>query len=257
MIRAAFAVEWLKLRRSRLSWLTAAIVGVGVPLLTAGFVASATHGPADSPLAIKVNSMLVGEGWLAYLGLLAQMLSVAMLLGVGIVVAWCFGREFSDRTITALYALPTSRATIAAAKFGVVMVWSMVVILLVVGIAFALAPVADIPAPSAAALGPAGKVLVVGVNGALLAYPLAFVASAGRGHLPAVAGLILIVVATQILTVIGVGAWFPYAATSLWAGMGGAAAAAMIAPHHLILIPLTAAAGVVATVWWWRTVQVV
>ena len=43
--------------------------------------------------------------------------------------------------------------------------------------------------------------LAIGVNGALLAYPLAFIASAARGYLPAVAGLILIVVVTQILTV--------------------------------------------------------
>jgi ABC-2 type transport system permease protein len=97
----------------------------------------------------------------------------------------------------------------------------------------------------------------VGVNGALLAYPLAFIASAARGYLPAVAALILIVVATQILTVIGVGAWVPYAATSLWAGMGGPEAAATIAPQHLALIPLTAAAGVAATLWWWRRMQVV
>jgi hypothetical protein len=81
--------------------------------------------------------------------------------------------------------------------------------------------------------------------------------SAAGGYLPAVAALILIVVATQILTVIGVGAWVPYAATSLWAGMGGPEAAATIAPQHLALIPLTAAAGVAATLWWWRRMQVV
>jgi hypothetical protein len=37
---AATRVEWLKLRRSRLGWITAAVVGVGVPALTAGFVAA-------------------------------------------------------------------------------------------------------------------------------------------------------------------------------------------------------------------------
>ena len=257
MMRAAVKVEWLKLRRSRISWLTAAIVGVGVPALTAGFVAAATRGPQDAPLAIKVNAMLIGVGWTAYLGLLAQVLSVAMLLGVGIPVAWCFGREFTDHTITGLYALPTSRVTIAAAKCTVLLGWSIALSVLTLAIGLALAPLAGLPTLSADALEPAAKVLVVGVNGALLAYPLAFLASAARGYLPAVAGLILIVVVTQILTVIGVGAWFPYAATSLWAGMGGPAAAAAIAPHHLILIPLTAAVGVAATLWWWHRMQVV
>ena len=255
-MRAAIRVEWLKLRRSRLSQLTSALIGIGVPALTAGFLAVATRGPADTPLAIKVNAMIVGEGWPAYLGMLAQILSVMSFLGVGFVVAWCFGREFTDHTIIGLYALPTSLATIAAAKYTVLLAWSIALSLVTLAAAFALGPLAGLPAPSADALEPAAKVLAVGVNGALLACPLAFIASAARGYLPAVAGLILIVLITQILTVIGVGAWVPYAATSLWAGMGGPAAAAVIAPRHLALIPLTAAAGVASTLWWWRRMQV-
>lgn len=256
-MRAAVGVEWLKLRRSRMAQVAAVLVGVGVPALTAGFLVAATRGPADAPLAIKVNAMLVGQGWTAYLGMVAQILSVMSLLGVGFVVAWCFGREFTDHTITGLYALPTSLTTVAAAKYTVLLAWSMALSLLTLAATFALAPLAGLPAPTTDVLEPAAKVLAVGVNGALLAYPLAFVASAARGYLPALAALILIVVATQILTVIGVGAWVPYAATSLWAGMAGPAAAATIAPHHLALIPLTAAAGVASTLWWWRRMQVV
>jgi ABC-2 type transport system permease protein len=256
MRAAAIRVEWLKLRRSRMSLLTAVIVGIGVPALTAGFLAAATRGPADTTLAIKVNAMLIGQGWPAYLGMLAQILSVMSFLGVGFVVAWCFGREFTDHTISGLYALPTSLTTIAAAKYTVLLAWSLALSLVTLAAAFALAPLAGLPARSTDSLEPAAKVLAVGINGALLAYPLAFIASAARGYLPAIAGLILIVVITQILTVLGVGAWVPYAATSLWAGMGGPAVAATIAPHHLALIPLTAA-GVAATLWWWRRMQVV
>ena len=122
---AAITVEWLKLRRSRISLITTVLVGIGVPALTAGFLAAATRGPADTPLAIKVNALLIGEGWPAYLGMLAQILSVMSFLGVGFVVAWCFGREFTDHTITGLYALPTSRITIAAAKYIVLLAWSL------------------------------------------------------------------------------------------------------------------------------------
>ena len=184
-MRAAIRVEWLKLRRSRISLLTATLVGIGVPALTAGFLAAATRGPADTPLAIKVNAMLIGERWTAYLGMLAQILSVMSFLGVGFVVAWCFGREFTDHTITGLYALPTSLTTIAAAKYTVLLTWSLALSFITLAAAFALAPLAGLPAPTADAFEPAAKVLVVGVNGALLAYPLAFIASAGRGYLPA------------------------------------------------------------------------
>ena len=143
---AAIRVEWLKLHRSRMSLLAAVVVAIGVPALTAGFLAAATRGPADTSLAIKVNAMLVGEGWTAYLGMLAQILSVASFLGVGFVVAWCFGREFTDHTITGLYALPTSLTTIAAAKYTVLLAWSMALSLITLVAAFALAPLAGLPA---------------------------------------------------------------------------------------------------------------
>ena len=254
---AAIRVEWLKLRRSRMSLLTAVFVGMGCPR-SAAFLAAATRGPADTTLAIKVNAMLVGEGWTAYLGMLAQILSVMSFLGVGFVVAWCFGREFTDHTITGLFALPTSLTTIAAAKYTVLLVWSFALSLITLAAAFALAPLAG-SAPSADALEPAAKVLAVGVNGAVLAYPLAFIASAARGYLP------------------GRSCVHPHRRRHsdphrprdgrLWVsrtpppacreGMGGPAVAATIAPHHLALIPLTAAVGVASTLWWWRRMQVV
>jgi ABC-2 type transport system permease protein len=256
-MRAALAAEWLKLRRSRLGWMTALVLGVGVPGLTAGFMAAAS-GPADSPVALKVNAMLIGTGWTAYLGMSAQLQSVAMVFGAGLVTAWCFGREFTDHTLGGLFALPISRPTIAAAKVAVTFVWSALVCLMNITVTCVLAPLAGLTVPSAAVfLNPGLKAVAVGLCAALLATPLAFIASAARGYLPAIAALILIVVITQILSVLGVGGWFPYAAPSLWAGMGGQAAAALISPQQLSLIPLTGAAGIAATIWWWRRMQVV
>jgi ABC-2 type transport system permease protein len=256
VIRAAVTVEWLKLRRSPTAWTTSAVLGLGVPALTAGFMAAATTGPPDSSLAIKVSAMLIGAGWAAYLGMLGQIASVTMLLGVGIVVAWSFGREFAEHTISSLFALPTSRATIAAAKFLVLLGWSAVLCGVVLITAIALAPLAGLPFPDAAAVRWAVKVLIIGLSGAVLALPLAFIASAARGYLPAVGGLILIVVVTQILTVVGVGRWFPYAIPSLWAGMGGQAQAALIQPQQLLLVPLLGAIAIAATTWWWKRAQI-
>ena len=77
---------------------------------------------------------------------------------------------------------------------------------------------------------------------AALALPLAWVASARRGYLPAIDALLLIVVATQIITALGAGGWFPYAAPALWLGMGGHEAAATIGPIQLLLaLPVSAA----------------
>ena len=250
------SVEWLKLRRSPTAWVTAAVVGLVVPVMTAGFMAAARLGPADRPLALKINAMLIGEGWTAYLGMLAQVLSVAMVMGAGFVGSWSFGREFTDHTIASLFALPTSRATVAAAKFLVLAIWAAVVCAIVLVAAFALAPVAALPLPGVDETGLALKVLSVGVTGALLSTPMALVASLARGALPAIGVLILIVVATQIITLIGLGSWFPYAAPSLWAGMGGQEAATLIRPVHLALVPVMSALATAATIWRWDRMQI-
>ncbi len=257
MIAAATGVEWLKLRRSRFSIITLVLVAVGCPLLSAGFMAAATRGSSDTPLAGKVNAMLIGQGWTAYLGMLSQILSVAAVLGAGLVVSWCFGREFSDHSLSGLFALPTSRATIAGAKFVVLTGWTLAVPALALLTAVVLAPVAGLRLPIDADTGLIIKVALVGLAGGLLAFPLAFVATTARGHLPAVAALILIIVATQVLTVIGVGGWFPYATVSLWSGMAGSTAAAQITLVQLLLVPITGAIGCAATIGWWRRMQVV
>jgi ABC-2 type transport system permease protein len=64
-----------------------------------------------------------------------------------------------------------------------------------------------------------------------------------------------LVVVTQIVTAMGVGAWFPYAAPALWMGMGGAAAASKVSIIQLLLPLLVAAIGVVATLSWWRRAE--
>ena len=80
-------------------------------------------------------------------------------------------------------------------------------------------------------------------------------ASARRGYLPPVGTLILIIVVTQIVTSLGGGAWFPYAAPGLWLGLGGPGPAASVGAIQLILALPVAAAGVWATTRWWARAQ--
>src|SRR5690606_10568303 len=68
-------------------------------------------------------ALLLGEGWMGYLGLVDQVAAVAVFVGAGVVVAWMFGREFADRTFPTLFALPVTRAHLAAAKFIVLTGW--------------------------------------------------------------------------------------------------------------------------------------
>ena len=85
---------------------------------------------------------------------------------------------------------------------------------------------------------------------ALLALPFAVVATIGRSALAGVGAVIGVIVVTQILSVIGVGAWFPYAAPSLWLGMGGPDVS--VSPAQLLLVLPVAATGWAATALWWQ-----
>ena len=208
---AAIATEALKLRRSpvaRTGWLA---VVLGVPALTAALTAAARAG-GDSQLAVKAAAMLTGTGLAGYLGIVGQVTTVAMLVTTGIVTAWCFGREFVDGTVAGLFAATVSRRRIAAAKFVVMILWSLTACTAIILVAVLAGALLGLGPPTGDAWRAAGMDLAAGTLMAALALPLAWVASARRGYLPAVAALLLIVVATQIITALGAGGWFPYAA---------------------------------------------
>jgi len=253
-VDAAVATEALKLRRSpvaRTGWLA---VVLGVPALTAALTAAARAG-GDSQLAVKAAAMLTGTGLAGYLGVVGQVTTVAMLVTTGIVTAWCFGREFVDGTVAGLFAATVSRRRIAAAKFAVMILWSLTACAATVLVALLAGALLGLGPPTTDAWRAAGTDLAAGTLMAALALPLAWVASARRGYLPAVGALLLIVVATQIITGLGAGAWFPYAAPALWLGMGGPVAAATIGPTQLLLAIPVSAAGIWATTAWWNRAQ--
>src|SRR5437867_11886092 len=115
-LASAVAFEALKFRRSVLVRAVSAFMGAGVPVLAGAlFAASTSGGPGQ--LASKAAAMLPGTGWVGVVGATGQILSLTMLLGCGLAVCWVFGREFTDGTASALFALPVSRAVVAAAKF--------------------------------------------------------------------------------------------------------------------------------------------
>lgn len=254
MSSAAWEVEALKLHRSPVARTAAVALVVGTCAVASGFTAvGLTDG--DSQMALKVRPMLHGTGWTAYLGMLAQILSVATLLAVGVVVAWTVGREFTDGTIASLQALPTPPAALVRAKLATVMAGAAACALATVVLAIPLGLLIGLGPPDAAAAIATAQALAVAALMSLLTLPLAFMASARRGYLPGIGALLGLVVVTQIATVAGAGAWFPWAAPGLWAGMGGQAAAATVTPVQLLLALPVAAAGVAGTVRWWSTAE--
>lgn len=252
-MNAAAEFELLKARRAGVFRWGALALLVGVPGLTTVFFQLARAG-GGSPAAAKAAAMVTEFSLRGLVGTAGQVLSVAMLLSAGVAVSWSFGREFVDDAVPALFAIATSRASLAGAKFAVLLGWVLGTTLGTVGLTVVAGVLVGLPVDRAG-LTTAAHAVAAGVLCALLAAPLALISSWRRGYLAGFVALLGVVVVTQVVTATGAGAWFPYAAPSLWMGMGGAAAAAEVTPVQLLLPVLVAAASVLATLAWWRRAQ--
>ncbi len=255
MFGQALNFEALKFRRALVVRVVSVLIGVGLPVLAAAFMVAATS-DGSSQIGLKAAAMLTGSGWTGYLAMVGMLLSVGALMGIGFVVCWCFGREFTEKTQACLFALPVSRRQIAYAKFTVILLWSLLLCLASVVVALLAGGVIGLGVPGPEDLVAAGKAFSAAAMAALLACPLAVVASVARGYLAGVGALVLLVVITQVVTAFGAGAWFPYAAPGLWMGMGGAETAETVNPLQLFLCVPVAALGIITTGAWWKSMQI-
>lgn len=255
-MRAALTVESWKLRRSRVVLVASLLMVLLVPLLALGLLRAATSDGIGA-LAAKGELFVTGTGWDAYLGVLGQVGAAALFVGAGIVVAWLFGREHADGTFGALFALGVSRADVARAKLVVAIGWALaaaagvlvatVLLGLVVGVG------TDQVLPPAAALARTALVVVATL---LLALPIGWVASIGRGYLPAVGAVIGLVATAQLTVFFGVGAWFPFSVPGLLAVADGQTVP-VPGPGSFAVVAVTIVAAAWATVAWWDRAEVV
>jgi ABC-2 type transport system permease protein len=166
--------------------------------------------------------------------------------------SWVFGREFADRTIRTLLGVPTPRWAIVTAKLVVVATWCGAVTAWVLGLGLGLGWLLGLPGWSrAAALGATGAIAAAALLTIALQTTTAFVAGVGRGYLPPLAWMVLTVVLAQVLTVLGRGAWFPWAVPALVVGAAGPQGE--VAPAaSVVVVAVAALLGLAATLIWWE-----
>ncbi|MDX2414560.1 MAG: ABC transporter permease [Bacteroidales bacterium] len=252
---AVLWMEILKVKRTKVfpaTILFFIFIGIMMGLL---MYLSLHPGIASRSAAINAKmSFLSGSDWKAFFDLLLQINLILGVIGGGIITAWCFGREFSDRVIKDLLALPVSRASIIIAKLIVLFVWTVILVLvallsgIITGLFIGLPGLEDI---SIARL--ILKYIICAVLNAFLITPVAFIASVGRGYILPIAFVILIMILTQLLF-LGVPAfsyWFPWALPALYSGVAGEAIPAPGIISYLIYM-FTVLLGLFATIYWWR-----
>lgn len=253
-MRAAYVVEWLKLRRSRVPRVSAAALLVLPAVIAALFLAMADRDRGDA-MSLKAQVLAPRDGWAGYLDALTQIYASAGLLGMGVVVAWCFGREYADRTVASLFGSATPRESVATAKLAVLAVWCTGVSLALFPAALLVGLGAGLGLPGADALAGLTRLAVLSLLTGLSALTIALFASVGRGYLPAFGGLVGLVAAAQIAVVAGAGGWFPYAVPGLWAVASTTPTLGTVPVWHLLLVPCSAAVVGALTVTWWRRAE--
>jgi ABC-2 type transport system permease protein len=253
-LRAALWAETLKARCARMPAVT--LVGFALaPLMGALFIkilldpAWATRFGA---LTTKAQFSAAHGDWPTYFGLLSQALAVGGFIIFSLVVIWLFGREYSDRTAKDLLALPTPRATIVAAKLCLAALWCAALTFWIYLLGLALGALIGLPGWTTVTwLQATATYALTGCVTLALSLPLGWAASAGRGYLPAIGVMVLLVFLAQVLSVLGLGPWFPWAAPALLSGAAGPEAQRLGVGTYL-LVSAAAVGGIVGLIAWWR-----
>jgi ABC-2 type transport system permease protein len=252
-MRAAWYAEWLKLRRSRLTWMTLLAVTVGVAAGGLFMFISLHPGKARDLglLGAKAQLATLEPSWPSYFGLLAQIAAVGGVLIFGMPMVWIFGREFADHTAKDLLALPTGRAATVAAKFLAATGWSLALTAYLIAAGTGLGVLLAIPRQLTAQAMAEGavRILVTALLTIAITTLFGFAASAGRGYLPGVGVLFAVVFTAQIVAALGYGAWFPFSVPALHAGITGQQSPA---PAGYAGVAAVAVVSVWAAIRWWQ-----
>jgi ABC-2 type transport system permease protein len=250
-LSAMIWVEFRKAVRSRMPLYTA----LGSLFLPFGiaFLIFVARNPEISRqlglISVKADLMAYSAtDWRSYLGLYGMLMAAGGYFLFVLVISWLFGREFSDGTVKDLLAVPVPRASILLAKFIVMALWSMMLMLVILISGLVMGLIINLPGASAHVLFQGSLlVLVTGCLVILIVLPFALFASLGRGYLLPLGLAILALMMANIVGLAGWGDYFPWAIPGLYAQVKG-----ILTPISFVIVLLTGLTGMLATYYWWK-----
>jgi ABC-2 type transport system permease protein len=252
---AALTTEITKAIKSKVLWITL-IFFAFIALMMGLLMLVAKHPEiAENSSIISTKASLISKAdWPTYLALLIQMALVLGTLGSGIVTIWIFGREYSDRVIKDILALPVSRFNIVLSKSLITFAWSILLLLILLVTSILTGLLVKLDGWTSSLLY---QSTVTFAESSLLSIilftPVALVTSISRGYLLPVGFIILMMIVTQL---VGVGLpfimpYFPWAIPALISGVAGEGNPEANVLSWIILF-LTVLLGFAGTAAWWR-----
>lgn len=244
-------IEWRKLIKSKLSVITICSICF-VPFIVGLFTAMMKYPEYFKNLGLisaKIEMIRITD-WSSYFISLSQVISVGGLLIFGFITSWIFGREYSDKTMIDLLALPIRRDTIVLSKFIVIALWSYIlsIFALLLGLL------------AGNLIGLEGGSLTVIFKGVLtfgfcttltiiLSTPVALFACLGRGYLSPLAFIIFTIIFSQLGSALNFGKYIPWAIPALASGIAGKA---LLNFGRIVSLFGVSILGLIATIAWWR-----
>jgi len=252
---AALGTELLKARKSRMLWISM-LLFIFMGLMIGVLMLISKHPEiAGKSVVINTKASLIGKAdWPTYLNLLMQMVLTIGSLGSGIVAIWVFGREYTDRVVKDLLALPVPRHIFVTSKFTIIVIWSLILLLLLLGTALIAGFLVNLDGWSSAGISNYIIIYVISsVLTILLCTPVALITCLSRGYLLPVAFAILTMIITQFVyaAIPSIIIYFPWAIPALYSGVTGSDLPQPGFISYSILI-LTSLSGFFGTAAWWR-----
>jgi ABC-type transport system involved in multi-copper enzyme maturation permease subunit len=244
------ATEFLKLRRSKVTWFSLAALSMGELgiALMMWIVREPDRAARLGLLGAKANLSGLTATWPAYVSMLTLVVGMGGMLLLAFIVAYIFGREYADATAKNLLALPIGRHWFALAKLAVAAVWWAVLVAAVLAEGFVIGLALGLPGLSAdLAVRAVHDALVAGAIAYLVAPVVAWMATLGRGYMPPLGFALAMLALGQIFSKTGWAVWFPWSIIPLLIGTVGERATTLQA-GSLVVVALTFLAGIAATI---------
>lgn len=242
-------VEFLKARCSKMPLITA--LGFSMVPFSGGFFMIVLKDPEMARrvglISAKAQLTIGAADWQNYFRFLILAVGAGGVILFGLITDWVFGREYSDRTLKDLLALPTPRSTIVLSKFLIVAAWSSALTVWIYLLTILIGNLLVLPPAPPGYFGHIAIVLTIalGLN-LILVTPFALAASIWRGYLPPIGVMILVIVFSQLTNAAGWGEYFPWAITALYVQ------GEQLSTVSYSIVILTGIAGLICTLLWWE-----
>ena len=250
MFGQVLATELIKLRRSKVTWLSLIVLSLG-PLGIGLFMWIVREpGRADQLGLLGTKANLAGfeATWPAYFSMLILVVGISGMLMLSFIIAYLFGREYADGTAKNLLAMPVGRQWFVLAKLVVAAFWWFVLVVAVLAEALVIGRVLGLPGFSTElVLGGSRDALLAAGIAYLLAPVVAWITTLGRGYLPPLGFALTMLALGNVFAKTGWALWFPWSIVPLSIGMVGKPVQTL-PTGSLIVVVLTFLGGIAATI---------